>query len=300
MRGSVILALLAVASSSFFGATATASEGWPTAAVERQAIFSDPNNLTADWVGPGVCNYTSVYCASLPSGPDRRGALVVAEELALLADLALLHLNSNRFCDVLPRALCRLRILHELDLSNNRFVGPFPDVVLDLPALHFLDLCFNDFEGVVPPCLFDRLLDAIFLNHNRLRFQLPDNFGNSPASGVVLARNAFGGCLPVSVANMSGTLKEILLINNGLSSCFLPEIGLLRELTVLDVSFNQLAGPLPLKLALMRKLEQLDVAHNLLTGAVPSGICDLPRLKNFTLAYNFFTGEAPSCARLVA
>jgi Leucine-rich repeat (LRR) protein len=99
---------------------------------------------------------------------------------------------------------------------------------------------------------------------------------------------------------MSGTLKEILLINNGLSSCFLPEIGLLRELTVLDVSFNQLAGPLPLKLALMRKLEQLDVAHNLLTGAVPSGICDLPRLKNFTLAYNFFTGEAPSCARLVA
>uniref|UniRef100_A0A804M5C3 Uncharacterized protein n=1 Tax=Zea mays TaxID=4577 RepID=A0A804M5C3_MAIZE len=46
---------------------------------KRQAIFSDPNNLTADWVGPGVCNYTSVYCASLPSGPDRRGALVVAE-----------------------------------------------------------------------------------------------------------------------------------------------------------------------------------------------------------------------------
>jgi Leucine-rich repeat (LRR) protein len=261
-----------------------------------------------------VCNYTSVYCAPLPSGPDRRGALAVAEvnlnhgdivgflppELALLADLALLHLNSNRFCDVLPRALRRLRLLHELDLSNNRFVGPFPDVVLDLPALRFLDLRFNDFEGVVPPCLFDRLLDAIFLNHNRLRFQLPDNFGNSPASGVVLAHNAFGGCLPVSVANMSSTLKEILLINNGLSSYFLPEIGLLRELTVLYVSFNQLAGPLPLKLTLMRKLEQLDVAHNLLTGAVLPGICDLPRLKNFTLTYNFFTGEAPSCARLVA
>uniref|UniRef100_A0A804NMP0 CMP/dCMP-type deaminase domain-containing protein n=1 Tax=Zea mays TaxID=4577 RepID=A0A804NMP0_MAIZE len=42
------------------------------------------------------------------------------------------HLLPNRFCDVLPRALHRLRLLHELDLSNNRFVGPFPDVVLDL------------------------------------------------------------------------------------------------------------------------------------------------------------------------
>ncbi|KAL5671026.1 hypothetical protein ACJX0J_015332, partial [Zea mays] len=167
MRGDVFLALLAAAAAAaaaVIGVAAAASEGLPTAAVEvdpswrfpsrrlrdayvalqtwkRQAIFSDPSNLTADWVGPGVCNYTGVYCAQLPSGPDR-GALAVAgvdlnhgdiagflpPELGLLADLALLHLNSNRFCGVLPRALRRLRLLHELDLSNNRFVGPFPDV----------------------------------------------------------------------------------------------------------------------------------------------------------------------------
>jgi hypothetical protein len=115
-----------------------------------------------------VCNYTDVYCVPLPFGPDRRSALVVAEvdlnhgdiagflppELALLPDLALLHLNSNRFCDVLPRALRRLRLLHELDLSNNCFVGPFSDVVLDLPTLRFLGVRFNDFEGTrAPSCL---------------------------------------------------------------------------------------------------------------------------------------------------
>ncbi|TVU21506.1 hypothetical protein EJB05_31145, partial [Eragrostis curvula] len=158
-----------------------------------QAIFSDPYNFTADWVGPDVCNYTGVYCGPLPSDPR---AVAVAgvdlnhgdiagflpPELGLLADLALLHLNSNRFCGVLPPTLRRLRLLHELDLSNNRFVGAFPDLVLDLPALRFLDLRFNDFEGAVPAALFDRPLDAIFLNHNRLRFQLPDNLGNSPAS----------------------------------------------------------------------------------------------------------------------
>nr|CAB3476014.1 unnamed protein product [Digitaria exilis] len=235
MRGAVFLAVLVAAAAAVLGGAAAAAaveeewEGRP-AAVEvdprwrfpsqrlrnayvalqtwkRQAIFSDPYNLTADWVGPGVCNYTGVYCAPLPSrGRRRRGELAVAgldlnhgdiagflpPELGLLADLALLHLNSNRFCGVLPHTLRRLRLLHELDLSNNRFVGPFPDVVLHLPALRFLDLRFNDFEGPVPPRLFDRPLDAIFLNHNRLRFQLPDNFGNSPASVVPLVLKGIG------------------------------------------------------------------------------------------------------------
>ncbi|TVU35677.1 hypothetical protein EJB05_17578, partial [Eragrostis curvula] len=101
-----------------------------------QAIFSDPYNFTADWVGPD-----GVYCGPLPSDPR---AVAVAgvdlnhgdiagflpPELGLLADLALLHLNSNRFCGVLPPTLRRLRLLHELDLSNNRFVGAFPELVL--------------------------------------------------------------------------------------------------------------------------------------------------------------------------
>ncbi|EEC84580.1 hypothetical protein OsI_31385 [Oryza sativa Indica Group] len=32
----------------------------------REAIFSDPNNLTTDWVGSDVCNYSGVFCALLP------------------------------------------------------------------------------------------------------------------------------------------------------------------------------------------------------------------------------------------
>ncbi|CAD6203345.1 unnamed protein product [Miscanthus lutarioriparius] len=212
-------------------------------------------------------------------------------ELGLLADLSLLHLNFNRFCGLVPATLRRLRLLVELDLSNNRLVGAFPAVVLDLR--------FNDFEGAIPPALFDRPLDAIFLNHNRLRSPLPDNFGNSPASVIVLADNSFGGCLPASLGNMSGTLNEILFINNGLDSCVPPEVGLLREVTVFDVSFNALVGPLPQQVAGMRKVEQLDVAHNRLSGAVPEAICALPRLKNLTISYNFFTGEPPSCARVV-
>ncbi|TVU17194.1 hypothetical protein EJB05_33213, partial [Eragrostis curvula] len=279
---------------------------------KQQAIFSDPKNFTADWVGPAVCNYTGVYCAALPRGAPGAGELSVAgvdlnhgdiagwlpPELGLLVDLALLHLNSNRFCGLVPDTLRALRLLAELDLSNNRFVGLFPRVVLDLPRSSSSTSASTTSRrrpsrALRPP------LDAIFLNHNRLRSPLPDNFGNSPASVIVLADNSLGGCLPASLGNMSDTLNEILLINNGLSSCFPPEVGMLREVTVFDVSFNSLVGPLPSEVAGMRSVEQLDVAHNNLSGTVPQAVCALPRLQNLTIAYNFFTGEPPACARVV-
>ncbi|XP_076942585.1 leucine-rich repeat extensin-like protein 7, partial [Bidens hawaiensis] len=222
----------------------------------KQAILSDPTNLTSDWVGSDVCGYTGVFCAPAPSNSSERTvagidlnhgdiAGYLPEELGLLTDLALFHINSNRFCGTVPQKFKNLKILFELDISNNRFAGAFPYVVLKLPKLKFLDLRFNEFEGNVPKELFDKNLDAIFINHNRFRFELPDNFGNSPVSVIVLANNKFHGCLPASIGNMSDTLNEIIMMNNGLRSCVPDEIGLLSNVTVFDVSFNELMGPLP-------------------------------------------------------
>ncbi|MQL87468.1 hypothetical protein Taro_020011 [Colocasia esculenta] len=250
----------------------------------KQAILSDPRNLTGDWVGWNVCGYTGVFCARALDDP---GVQVVAgidlnhgdiagylpEELGLLTDLALFHINSNRFCGTVPQKFDKLKLLFELDLSNNRFAGKFPRVVLGLPALKFLDIRYNEFEGKVPRELFDKDLDAIFINHNRFSFDLPDNLGNSPVSVIVLANNRFRGCVPASLGNMSKTLNEIILMNNGLRSCLPPEIGLLKALTVLDVSYNELVGPLPESLAGLRSLEQLNVAHNLFSGKIPEDIC---------------------------
>ncbi|XP_020112136.1 leucine-rich repeat extensin-like protein 7 [Ananas comosus] len=173
-------------------------------------------------------------------------------------------------------ALTGLALLHELDLSNNRFVGAFPGVILDLPALRYLDLRFNEFEGPIPAALFNRPLDAIFLNSNRLRRPIPANLGDSSASVVVLAHNQLGGCIPPSIGCMADTLNEIVLLDDGLAACVPPEVDLLRHLTVFDVSFNLLRGPLPSSLSGAADLQQLDVAHKRLTGAVPEAVCALP------------------------
>ncbi|KAM1113509.1 hypothetical protein ACFX2B_045622 [Malus domestica] len=242
----------------------------------KQAILSDQFNITGNWVGSNVCKYIRVFRTK---ALDNRTIRIVAgidlnhgdiagylpEELGLLTDLALFHINSNRFCGTVPHKFNRLKLLFELDLSNNRFAGKFLRVVLQLPKLKFLDLRFNEFEGTVPNELFDKDLDAIFINHNRFRFDLPDNFGNSSVSVIVLTNNKFHGCDPASLGNISN-LNEIILMNNGFRSCLPPEIGMLKNLTVFDVSFNQFLGSLPETIGGMVSLEQLNVAHKLAVG----------------------------------
>eukprot|EP00250_Pteridium_aquilinum_P018964 c24241_g2_i1 orf=312-3710(-) len=279
--------------------------------VWKKVIFSDPKNYTATWVGPDVCSYKGIFCADAPDdscdttvgGVDFNHADLAGflpEELGLLTDLALFHLNSNRFCGILPLSFNKLQLLYELDLSNNRFVGAFPSVVLSLSSLHYLDIRFNEFEGELPSELFGKNLDAIFVNNNRFVKGIPLNLGSSPVSVVVFANNKFSGCIPPSIGNMGPNLNEIILLNNELTGCINPNIGELRNLTVFDVSFNQLSGELPTTIAEMASLEQLDVAVNMFTGDIPPEICALPNLKNFTYYDNLFTGEAPNCLALPA
>ncbi|KAK6151750.1 hypothetical protein DH2020_014385 [Rehmannia glutinosa] len=283
----------------------TALQAW------KRVIYSDPFNFTSNWHGLNVCSYNGIYCAPHPNDTT---ALVIAgidlnhrdiagflpEELGLLSDLALLHLNSNRFCGIIPQTFSNLTLLFELDLSNNRFVGKFPSVILSLPSLHYLDIRFNEFEGQLPPQLFNKTLDAIFLNNNRFTSVIPQNLGSSSASVVVFANNRFNGCLPPSIAKFANTLEELLLINTSLSGCLPIELGFLYKLKVLDVSFNQIVGPIPYSLTGLSKLEVLNLGHNEMSGIVPEGICVLPNLTNFTISYNYFCEEEGVCGNLTS
>ncbi|KAG9130168.1 hypothetical protein Leryth_018757 [Lithospermum erythrorhizon] len=271
----------------------------------KKAIYSDPNNVTSNWNGPDVCSYNGTICAMSPDGRNEKtvagidlnsediaGHLPV--ELGLLKDLSFFHINSNRFCGIVPQSISRLVELSELDLSNNRFVGPFPMVVLSLPKLIFLDLRFNEFEGPLPKELFDKKLDAVFLNNNRFEYIIPDNIGNSEASVMVLGNNKFGGCVPKGFAKMRN-LEELILINSGLSGCFPEEITTMKNLTVLDLSRNKIVGSLPTSLNKLENLQEIIIGDNLFTGIVPEEICTLPGLEKLVIKDNYFQGMHQSC-----
>ncbi|GKV19647.1 hypothetical protein SLEP1_g29877 [Rubroshorea leprosula] len=277
----------------------------------KHAITSDPNDFTANWYGPEVCNYTGVYCAPAPNDPHNTTTVAgidlnhaniagyLPEDLGLLADLALFHINSNRFHGTLPSSFCKLHLLFELDVSNNKFTGEFPSVVFSLPSLKFLDIRYNEFHGKIPSELFDLKLDALFINNNYFQSSLPENLGNSPVSVLVLANNAIRGCIPSSFSKMAGTLSQIILLNSGLTGCLNNDLGNFKNVKVFDVSSNNLVGPLPESIGEMKLLEQLNVAHNNLSGDIPESICTLPRLKNFTYSYNYFCSEPPICLKVL-
>ncbi|KAI4318383.1 hypothetical protein MLD38_032096 [Melastoma candidum] len=271
----------------------------------KKAIYSDPFNTTGNWDGPNVCEYTGVFCApalddpslDVVAGVDLNHADIAGylpTELGLLTDVALFHVNSNRFCGVIPKSFSKLILMHEFDISNNRFVGGFPKVVLTWPAVKFIDIRYNDFEGKLPPELFLKELDAIFLNNNRFTSTIPDTVGKSTASVVVFAYNKFTGCIPRTIGNMTN-LNEIIFLNNHLGGCFPDELGLLENMTIFDASHNSFFGGITTTLTGLKNVEVLEIANNKLTGLVSESICSLPKLINFTFSDNYFNAEDKSC-----
>eukprot|EP01018_Ginkgo_biloba_P025567 Gb_12380 [translate_table: standard] len=277
----------------------TALQAW------KRAITSDPRGITTTWVGYDVCKYTGVFCAE---PLDKSRDLVVAgidlnhgwlggtlvEELGLLADISLLHLNTNRFIGTIPTSFKDLHLLAELDLSNNLFNGPFPTPILAIPQLLYLDLRFNHFQGPVPTALFDKQLDALFLNNNGFDEQIPHNMGYSPASVINFANNRFSGTIPSSIGNAK-MLQEILFLNNFIAGCLPKEVGLLEQVRVLDLSFNFITGQVPISLSCLKAVEELNLSHNNFYGEVPQSLCSMKSLKNFTVSYNYFTAEGSTC-----
>ncbi|XP_074304520.1 leucine-rich repeat extensin-like protein 6 [Silene latifolia] len=276
----------------------------------KDAITSDPNNFTANWVGYNVCSYRGVYCAPSLDDPtvitvagiDLNHASLsgtIPEEVgSLLTDLALLHLNSNHFLGPIPRTFTKLKLLFELDISNNNFCGEFPSVLFNLTSIKFLDVRFNHFDGAIPPEVFKLKLDALFLNNNNFTSYSPGSVGNSPVSVMVMGNNNLNRCFPPRISRMRKTLDEVILTNCGLTGCLPKDIGKLSKATVLDVSFNDLTGTLPESIGNMKLLEELDVGYNNFYGKIPSSICSLPKLQNFTYSHNFFCSEAPQCLKL--
>ncbi|MCD9560441.1 hypothetical protein HAX54_019123 [Datura stramonium] len=92
---------------------------------------------------------------------------------------------------------------------------------------------YNNFEGQVPSALFEKNLDAIFINNNRFHSTIPENLGNSNASVVVLANNKFYGCIPSSIGKMGNSLDELVFTNNELSAVC-PRRLLLTSLKLFD------------------------------------------------------------------
>ncbi|DBB03723.1 TPA: hypothetical protein ACH3X3_011034 [Trebouxia sp. C0006] len=135
-----------------------------------------------------------------------------------------------------------------LSLANNNLVGQIADSNGDiwdaLEAIEFLNLQGNSLSGSIPTSLAQLpILTGMSLQANMLTGSIPPDLFASPMTEIVLAQNFLVGTI--------------------------PDMSSMTDLVLLDLSSNQLRGPLPTHWASSSSLAYFSVQTNMLTGSIP-------------------------------
>jgi Leucine-rich repeat (LRR) protein len=89
-------------------------------------------------------------------------------------------------------------------------------------------------------------------------------------------------------------VSRLDLTGNNLDGPLPPEIDSLTALTRLWLNGNQLFGPIPVGLATLARLEELRLDYNQLSGPIPDQLGSLSALKILGLSHNQLTGGIPT------
>ncbi|KAG5515126.1 hypothetical protein RHGRI_036235 [Rhododendron griersonianum] len=275
----------------------------------------------------------------------------IPDAVAQLRSLMVFEVAVNKFSGSFPASLYNLLSLIVISMALNNFSGSLrTDIGLAFPNLQALILGKNRFTGHIWSSLSNASsLEELDLNCNNFIGTIPSSFGNLQSlqllniynntlgtRGVVFANNKFEGQLTSSIANLSTQLIWFRIDGNYIHGSIPPEItnlinleivsmtlyfltvevGNLRFLTGLDVSYNKLSGEIPSALGSCLALEQLymqgnlfqgtipylgnlsslqdlDLSNNSLDGQIPLYLVNISSLQNLNLSYNNLEGEVP-------
>ncbi|KAJ6887792.1 hypothetical protein NC652_028931 [Populus alba x Populus x berolinensis] len=278
------------------------------------------------------------------------------------SSLEFLDLSNNSLHGSIPSSIFNQENLVVLILaSNSKLTWEVPSSICKLKFLRVLDLSNNNLSGSAPQCLgnFSNILSVLHLGMNNLRGTIPSTFSEgSNLEYLNLNGNALEGKIPLSIVNCT-KLEFLNLGNNKIEDTFpyflemLPELKLLvlksnklqgfmkgpntfnsfSKLHILDISENNLSGPLPEEFfngleGMMNVVDQdmiymnasgytysikmtwkgleiefvkiqsmlriLDLSGNSFTGEIPKPIGKLKGLQQLNLSHNFLTGHIQS------
>jgi hypothetical protein len=173
----------------------------------------------------------------------------IPHELSKLTSLTLLSLQSNHLSGSIPSEICNLTNLYKLSLQGNELSGSIPSEIGKLGNLQYFDISGNRISGSIPESLGNCIkLVSLKINSNSLTGNIPDEIGKLTSLQTMLdcSSNDLSGALTQNLGNLA--ILEVLNISHNQFSGGIPSsFESMLSLTTLDVSYNNLEGPIPPK-----------------------------------------------------
>ncbi|CAI5511374.1 unnamed protein product [Closterium sp. Naga37s-1] len=205
----------------------------------------------------------------------------IPDGVSQLKALEELNLKGNLITGTLPTALFSLSNLKSLTLSTNAISGPIPpQISLLSKTLMDLDLRENHLSGSLPEEIgqlknlgMKPAFAGLSLQGNNFSGSLPASISNLQSlQNLDLSHNQFSGSLPQGGAFLSALthLATLQITSNQFSGSLPLSFACTTSILTISLGSNQFWGTLPASLdncAMMLLL--LDVSSNNLTGPLP-------------------------------
>lgn len=210
--------------------------------------------------------------------------------------LTIVDVSTNLLDGLVPPNLCNGNQLTELILFQNNFSGPLPDTYGNCSALVKVEVYENSLSGPVPIGLWGSpLMQFLTLYDNKFNGTIGTGIGMATNLGsLLLNENGFTGSIPSEIGQIGSALHKLDMSGNDLSGPIPLEIGNLSSLQDLYLDANALIGSIPPTIGNLTRLVQLNLSCNGLTGMIPASLGALTDLGILDLSYNKLSGDVPA------
>ncbi|XP_004288943.1 PREDICTED: receptor-like protein kinase HSL1 [Fragaria vesca subsp. vesca] len=210
--------------------------------------------------------------------------------------LEYLDLSQNYFVGTIPDGIDRLPKLQTLILARNNFSGDIPASIGNLKELTTLHIYMNQLNGSVPAEIGNLSnLEFLWLSWlpKMAPWKLPFEFTKFKKMKILRIREAnLIGEIPESVGEMEA-LEELDMSTNNLSEKIPRGVLLLKHLSIIYLFKNRFSGVIP-QVVEACNLTIINISENNLTGPIPQGFGNLTKLTDMSLFYNGgISGEIP-------
>ncbi|KAH9300718.1 hypothetical protein KI387_012301, partial [Taxus chinensis] len=256
----------------------------------KYSILGDPLNALGDWniEDSTPCGWNGVTCTQIPGSSESKVISVVLpqsklvgwipQEIGCLENLRHLDLSGNEINGTIPSELFNATDMRKLVLANNAISGTLPSEVERAKGLQYLDLSSNALTGIVPENITKlKELKGISLKNNYFYGPIPIGLGSLEAlEALDFSSNLLNESIPPDLGNLSSLHYCLNLSGNRLSGTIPPNLGHLPTNASIDLSNNNLTGPIPQIGVFLRQKSDAFEGNPGLCGRPVTKLCNIP------------------------